>query len=104
MIFLCAVALLITHAQTGLTVAFIGLFIAILVLLTSGKNIGYILKNVDYKTILFFIGLFVVVGRSGADRYSGTGSRIYREGKPWKCQGNDSHYYLGIRDRKCICR
>ena len=62
MIFLCAVALLITHAQTGLTVAFIGLFIAILVLLTSGKNIGYILKNVDYKTILFFIGLFVVVG------------------------------------------
>ena len=62
MIFLCAVALLITHAQTGLTVAFIGLFIAILVLLTSGKNIGHILKNVDYKTILFFIGLFVVVG------------------------------------------
>ena len=61
-IFLCAVALLITHAQTGLTVAFIGLFIAILVLLTSGKNIGHILKNVDYKTILFFIGLFVVVG------------------------------------------
>ena len=61
-IFLCAVTLLITHAQTGLTVAFIGLFIAILVLLTSGKNIGYILKNVDYKTILFFIGLFVVVG------------------------------------------
>ena len=46
-IFLCAVALLITHAQTGLTVAFIGLFIAILVLLTSGKNIGHILKNVD---------------------------------------------------------
>ena len=43
-------------------VAFIGLFIAILVLLTSGKNIGHILKNVDYKTILFFIGLFVVVG------------------------------------------
>ena len=35
---------------------------AILVLLTSGKNIGHILKNVDYKTILFFIGLFVVVG------------------------------------------
>ena len=25
-------------------------------------NIGHILKNVDYKTILFFIGLFVVVG------------------------------------------
>ena len=44
-IFLCAVALLITHAQTGLTVAFIGLFIAILVLLTSGKNIGHIYKK-----------------------------------------------------------
>lgn len=61
-IFFCAVAMLITHAQTGLTVAFIGVFIAILTLLTAGKAVREILKNVDYKTILFFIGLFVVVG------------------------------------------
>ena len=61
-IFLIAVALLITHAQTGLTVAFIGTFIAIITLLTSGKNAKAILKGVDYKTLLFFIGLFFVVG------------------------------------------
>lgn len=61
-IFACAVILLVTHAQTGLTVAFIGTLIAILTLITSGKNMGTILKKVDYKTLLFFIGLFIVVG------------------------------------------
>jgi Na+/H+ antiporter NhaD/arsenite permease-like protein len=61
-IFLLAVVLLVTHAQTGLTVAFIGVLIAILTLVTSFKHIGYILKRVDYKTLLFFIGLFIVVG------------------------------------------
>ena len=61
-IFLIAVALLITHAQTGLTVAFIGTFIALITLITSGKNTKAVLKGVDYKTLLFFIGLFFVVG------------------------------------------
>lgn len=61
-IFIIAVVLLVTHAQTGLTVAFIGVAIAVITLLTSYKNIGYILKRVDYKTLLFFIGLFIVVG------------------------------------------
>lgn len=61
-IFLCAVVLLITHAQTGLTVALIGVFIALITLITSGKEFLNILKGVDYKTILFFIGLFLVVG------------------------------------------
>lgn len=61
-IFLCAVLLLITHAQTGLTVAFIGLVIALATLLTSAKYIPELVKKVDYKTLLFFIGLFIVVG------------------------------------------
>lgn len=61
-IFLCAVFLLITHAQTGLTVAFIGLVIALATLLTSAKYIPDLMKKVDYKTLLFFIGLFIVVG------------------------------------------
>ena len=61
-IFLCAVVMLITHAQTGVTVAFIGLFIAILTLITSGKDAIMLLKKVDYKTLIFFIGLFIVVG------------------------------------------
>lgn len=62
LIFLLAVILLITHAQTGLTVASIGLAIAVITLLTSAKNAGRIMKSIDYKTLLFFLGLFVVVG------------------------------------------
>lgn len=62
LIFLCAVVLLVTHAMTGLTVAFIGLFIAVITLLTSAKYAVELIKKIDYKTILFFIGLFVVVG------------------------------------------
>ncbi len=61
-IFLCAVVLLITHAQTGLTVSFIGVFIAAVTLITAGKDALTLLKKVDYKTLLFFMGLFVVVG------------------------------------------
>lgn len=61
-IFLLAVGLLVSHAQTGLTVATIGAGIALLTLITSFKHIPQILKKVDYKTLLFFIGLFVVVG------------------------------------------
>jgi Na+/H+ antiporter NhaD/arsenite permease-like protein len=60
-IFGCAVVLLITHGSTHLTVATIGLFIAILTLLTAGKNAKEIIKKVDYKTLVFFIGLFIVV-------------------------------------------
>lgn len=61
-IFLGAIILLVTHAYTGLTVAFIGLFIAVVTLLASLKNAVKIIKSIDYQTILFFIGLFVVVG------------------------------------------
>lgn len=61
-IFLVAVVMLVTHAQTGLTVAFIGTFIAVVTLITSRKDVIKIMKKVDYKTVLFFIGLFVVVG------------------------------------------
>lgn len=62
LIFACAVVLLVTHAQTGLTVATIGLFIGIVTLLSAGKEAMTLVKKVDYKTLLFFIGLFMVVG------------------------------------------
>ena len=61
-IFAIAVVLLVTHSMTGLTVATIGIGIAILTLITSGKNAIELLKKVDYETLLFFIGLFIVVG------------------------------------------
>ena len=61
-IFGCAVVMLVTHAQTGLTVAFIGLVIAVITLITAGRHALGLLKKVDYNTLLFFIGLFMVVG------------------------------------------
>ncbi len=61
-IFAAAIILLVTHARTGLTVAIIGVVIAIVTLIFSGKHILEVLKKVDYKTLLFFIGLFIVVG------------------------------------------
>lgn len=61
-IFAMAIGLLVTHAQTGLTVAFIGVFIAIVTLIVSGKKAIKLICGIDVKTLLFFIGLFVVVG------------------------------------------
>jgi Na+/H+ antiporter NhaD/arsenite permease-like protein len=66
-IFLIAVALLVSHATTGLTVATIGIGIAILTIITTFAIAGvdglkHVFKGVDYKTLLFFTGLFVVVG------------------------------------------
>lgn len=64
--FLVMVVLLITHAQTELTVATIGCIAAALMslvtLLTSGRKAAAgLFARVDYKTLLFFTGLFVVV-------------------------------------------
>ncbi len=61
-IFAAAIILLVTHAQTGLTVSTIGCLVAVATLATSWKYAGLLLKKVDYKTLLFFIGLFVVIG------------------------------------------
>ena len=60
-IFALAVILLVTHATTHLTVATIGLFIAVITLIAFGKHAVSLLKKVDYKTLIFFIGLFIVV-------------------------------------------
>ena len=65
-VFLLAVILLVTHAMTELSVACIGVLVAALTLLvaclTNGKQtVAEIIKAVDYKTLLFFVGLFVSV-------------------------------------------
>lgn len=62
LIFIVVVILLITHAQTGLSVAIIGCIAAILTLTAGGKNAPLLLKEVDWPTLLFFIGLFICVG------------------------------------------
>lgn len=61
-IFGLAVILLVSHSATHLTVASIGLFIAVITLIFAGKDALGLLKKVDYKTVVFFIGLFIVVG------------------------------------------
>ena len=60
-IFLAAVVLLVTHAQTHLTVSCIGVFIGVATLAGNYKNALRILKQMDFRTLLFFIGLFVVI-------------------------------------------
>lgn len=66
-IFGIAIVLLVSHAATGLTVATIGLGIAIITIISTlvvagGDGLKHVFKGVDYKTLLFFTGLFVVVG------------------------------------------
>ena len=59
-IFICVVLLLVTHAQTGLTVSTIGLVTGIATVILSGKQGPKLLRRIDWNTLLFFIGLFVV--------------------------------------------
>lgn len=61
-VFLLVIVLLITHAQTGLSVALIGCLAAALTLLFGFKNASPIIKKLDWRTLLFFLGLFVCVG------------------------------------------
>jgi Na+/H+ antiporter NhaD/arsenite permease-like protein len=61
-IFFLIVALIVTHANTGLSVALIGVIAAVLTILVAFKKAPHILKRVDWRTLVFFIGLFVTVG------------------------------------------
>ena len=62
LIFVIAIALLITHSITHLTVAFIGIVVTLLTVCYFGKRLKLVMRGVDYRTLLFFIGLFIVVG------------------------------------------
>ncbi|NLL63548.1 MAG: citrate transporter [Ruminococcaceae bacterium] len=65
-VFLVVTVLLITHAMTHLTVATIGIIAIVItlfgILVTYGvKDTTDLIKKIDYKTLIFFIGLFMVV-------------------------------------------
>ena len=60
-VFILIIVLLVTHAQTGLSVAAIGFIAGTLTLLVAFKRAPEIVKRVDWHTILFFLGLFVTV-------------------------------------------
>ncbi|MFA5780560.1 MAG: ArsB/NhaD family transporter [Elusimicrobiota bacterium] len=61
-VFLVVVVLLVTHGWTGLSVAFIGCIAAFLTLVFAYKSYQKIIKRIDWKTLIFFIGLFICVG------------------------------------------
>jgi Na+/H+ antiporter NhaD/arsenite permease-like protein len=61
-IFILVIILLVTHAETGLSVALIGVIAAGLTLIAALKKAPQILKRVDWRTLLFFLGLFICVG------------------------------------------
>jgi Na+/H+ antiporter NhaD/arsenite permease-like protein len=62
LIFLLIIVLLVTHAQTGMSVGLIGVIAGILTLIISFRNLRSILRRIDWRTLLFFMGLFVCVG------------------------------------------
>ena len=90
-IFAIAVGLLITHAMTGLTVAFIGVFVAIITLCAGRKRFKELITKVDYETLLFFIGLFVVVG--GLEE---TGVLVTIANVIAKISGGNAHVMIAI--------
>jgi Na+/H+ antiporter NhaD/arsenite permease-like protein len=61
-IFIAVVVLIVTHAQTGLSMALIGCIAAFLALAVSTKKALHIIQRVDWRTLLFFVGLFICVG------------------------------------------
>jgi Na+/H+ antiporter NhaD/arsenite permease-like protein len=61
-IFIVVVILIVTHAETGLSVAIIGVIAAILTLLTDIKDAKEVFKGVNWQVLLFFLGLFIAVG------------------------------------------
>ncbi len=63
-IFILVIILLVTHAQTGLSVGLIGCIAAALTLVAAVVGKGtplHIVRNLDWRTLLFFFGLFVCV-------------------------------------------
>ncbi|MBI2860319.1 MAG: ArsB/NhaD family transporter [Chloroflexi bacterium] len=61
-IFIIVVLLLVTHAETGMSVALIGVIAAVLTSLAATRQAFHIISRADWRTLLFFIGLFVTVG------------------------------------------
>jgi Na+/H+ antiporter NhaD/arsenite permease-like protein len=62
-IFVVIIILIVTHAQTGISMALIGVIAAAVTLLAAaGRQAGHIITRVDWRTLLFFMGLFICVG------------------------------------------
>jgi Na+/H+ antiporter NhaD/arsenite permease-like protein len=60
--FFYVVIMLVTHHITHLSVAIVALTGALIALLLGGHKMGGVLERIDYSTIVFFAGLFLIVG------------------------------------------
>jgi len=60
--FFYVVIVLVTHHITHLSVATCALTGALIALLLGGHKMSKVLMNIDYPTIIFFAGLFIIVG------------------------------------------
>jgi Na+/H+ antiporter NhaD/arsenite permease-like protein len=56
------VVVLVTHHLTHMSVSVCALTGALIALLTGGHKMGRVLEKIDYPTITFFAGLFIIVG------------------------------------------
>ena len=61
-IFIFSLVLLVFHQALGLSVAFIGILGAVLTMLIGGGKLPKMVERIDWRTIIFFAGLFIVVG------------------------------------------
>ena len=59
--FFYVVIMLVTHHITHLSVATVALTGALIALLLGGHKMGKVLEKIDYPTITFFAGLFIIV-------------------------------------------
>jgi len=60
--FFYVVTTLVTHHITHLSVATCALTGALIAMLAGGHKMSKVLMNIDYPTIIFFAGLFIIVG------------------------------------------
>ncbi len=60
--FFYVVITLVTHHATHLSVATCALTGALIAMLAGGHKMSKVLINIDYPTIIFFAGLFIIVG------------------------------------------
>jgi Na+/H+ antiporter NhaD/arsenite permease-like protein len=60
--FFYVVIVLVTHHVTHLSVATCALTGALIAMLLGGTKMSKVLLNIDYPTIIFFAGLFIIVG------------------------------------------
>ena len=57
-----AILLFVTQTVTGITPGVVAVFIAMILFVISGVDVEYMLEEVEWSTLLFFAGLFILVG------------------------------------------